>query len=126
MFLLLIEILGVEKSFRKPDEDLCPVLYEKRHQYYSQDFLPPPSSPPNSLPSLELLISVPQVPTECLHSILETPLPGGPCGRTQTLVAPQKYLELPTVAEPSTSHTKVLHQTKVLDLVTNNFLVNDI
>lgn len=41
MFLLLIEILGVEKSFRKPDKDLCPVLYEKRHQYYSQDLLPP-------------------------------------------------------------------------------------
>ena len=49
-----------------------------------------------------------------------------PCSRAKTLVATKKHLELTTIAEASSPHSKVLHQTKVLDLVTNYTLVNDI
>ena len=50
----------------------------------------------------------------------------GPRGRAEALVATKKHRELTTVAETSSPHTKVLHQTKVLDLVTNYTLVDDI
>ena len=82
-----------------------------------------PDSPLNSLSSLVLLAGVAEVATESLHPLLGVPVPVGPGGGTEALVALQEDLELPAVAEASSPDTKVLHQAQILHLVANYLLV---
>ena len=80
----------------------------------------------HSLSRLVLLLGVAEVLAERLDAIFEWAIPVGPRGRTKTLVATEEHLELTTVAEASSSHSEVFHETEVLDLVTDYTLIEDI
>jgi hypothetical protein len=55
-----------------------------------------------------------------------TAIPVRPCGWTQALVSLQEEVHVSAVAETCSSDSQVLHEAKILDLVTHNPLLKTI